>query len=113
MGDTQEKAAGSVAITPQVEEVLKRIGTNSKVDGLVVINNEGIPIKSTLDSTSTVQYSAEVSALAERAKGMVRDLDPTNHLTFVRVASKKHELLVAPDAEYILIVLQRNKRGDE
>ena len=39
MGDTQEKATGSVAITPQVEEVLKRIGTNSKVDGLVVINN--------------------------------------------------------------------------
>ena len=26
-----------------------------KVDGVVVINNEGIPIKSTLDSTSTVQ----------------------------------------------------------
>ena len=26
-----------------------------KVDGVVVINNEGIPIKSTMDSTSTVQ----------------------------------------------------------
>ena len=35
--------------------MLKRIGSNSKVDGLVVVNNEGIPIKSTLDSTSTVQ----------------------------------------------------------
>ena len=28
-----------------------------KVDGVVVINNEGIPIKSTLDSTSTVQVN--------------------------------------------------------
>ena len=53
---------------------MKRIGTNTKVkandtmnhiltaldivdkvDGVVVINNEGIPIKSTMDSTSTVQ----------------------------------------------------------
>ena len=77
-----------------------------------MVNNEGIPIKSTLDSTSTVQvkidlintyknininknvfqYSAEVSQLAERAKCLVRDLDPTNELTFVRIASKKHEV---------------------
>jgi hypothetical protein len=28
-----------------------------QVEGVVVINNEGIPIKSTLDSTSTVQVS--------------------------------------------------------
>ena len=38
------------------------------------------------------QYSAEVSQLAERAKCLVRDLDPTNELTFVRIASKKHEV---------------------
>ena len=78
-----------------------------QVEGVVVVNNEGIPIKSTLDSTSTVQvsltqthlmydiflqYSAEVSQLAERAKCLVRDLDPTNELTFVRIASKKHEV---------------------
>ena len=88
MGD-QDKSGGSVSLTPQVEDVLKRICSNSKVEGVVVVNNEGIPIKSTLDSTSTVQYSAEVSQLAERAKCLVRDLDPTNELTFVRIASRK------------------------
>ena len=51
-----------------------------------------------------------MSQLAERAKCLVRDLDPTNELTFVRIASKKHEVLVAPDLDYILIVLQRAKR---
>ena len=40
----------------------------------------------------------------------MRDLDPTNELTFVRIASKKHEVLVAPDLEYILIVLQRSRK---
>ena len=54
MGD-QDKSGGSVSLTPQVEDVLKRICSNSKVEGVVVVNNEGIPIKSTLDSTSTVQ----------------------------------------------------------
>ena len=51
----QDKSGGSVSLTAQVEDVLKRICTNSKVEGVVVVNNEGIPIKSTLDSTSTVQ----------------------------------------------------------
>ena len=54
MGD-QDKSTGAVSLTAQVEDVLKRICTNSKVEGVVVVNNEGIPIKSTLDSTSTVQ----------------------------------------------------------
>jgi len=108
MGD-QERTS-QITITDPVEQILKRIGTNGKVEGLVVINNEGIPIKSTLDSTSTVQYSAEISQLAERAKCMVRDLDPTNSLTFVRIASRKHEVLVAPDLEYIMIVLQKTKK---
>ena len=35
------------------------------------------------------QYSAEVSQLADRAKCLVRDLDPTNELTFVRIASRQ------------------------
>jgi len=36
----------------------------------------------------------------------VRDLDPTNDLTFLRIRSKKHEIMVAPDKEFILIVVQ-------
>ena len=51
----QEKSGGAISLTPQLEDVLKRICSNSKVEGVVVVNNEGIPIKSTLDSTSTVQ----------------------------------------------------------
>lgn len=47
-----------------------------------------------------------VSSLATRAKSIIRDLDPTNELTYLRIKSKKHEVLVAPDEEYILIVVQ-------
>ena len=55
----QEKSGGAISLTPQLEDVLKRICSNSKVEGVVVVNNEGIPIKSTLDSTSTVQARRE------------------------------------------------------
>ena len=52
------------------------------------------------------QYSVLVSQLSERAKSIVRDLDPANELTYLRIRSKKHEVLVAPEDDFILIVVQ-------
>ena len=52
------------------------------------------------------QYSVLVSQLSERAKSIVRDLDPSNELTYLRIKSKKHEVLVAPEEDFILIVVQ-------
>lgn len=66
----------------------------------------GIPIKSTLDNTTSVQYAGLISQLSDKARSVVRDLDPTNDLTFLRIRSKKHEIMVAPDKEFILIVVQ-------
>ncbi len=33
-------------------------------------------------------------------------MDPTNELDYLRVSGKKHEIMVAPDSDYILIVIQ-------
>lgn len=66
----------------------------------------GIPIKSTLDNTTTVQYAGLISQLSDKARSVVRDLDATNDLTFLRIRSKKHEIMVAPDKEFLLIVIQ-------
>lgn len=55
-----------------------------------------MPIKSSLDNTTTVQYAALITQLCDKAKGAVRDLDPSNDLTFLRLRSKKHEIMVAP-----------------
>lgn len=66
----------------------------------------GIPIKSTMDNTTTVQYAGLISQLSDKARSVIRDLDPSNDLTFLRIRSKKHEIMVAPDKEFILIVVQ-------
>ncbi|XP_033255325.1 dynein light chain roadblock-type 2-like, partial [Drosophila miranda] len=88
------------------EETLKRIQSHKDVVGTIVVNNEGIPVKSTLDNTTTVQYAGLMSQLADKARSVVRDLDPSNDMTFLRVRSKKHEIMVAPDKDFILIVIQ-------
>jgi len=90
----------------EVEETMKRIQSHKGVVGTIVVNSEGIPIKTTLDNTTTVQYAGLISSLSDKARSVVRDLDPSNDLTFLRIRSKKHEIMVAPDKEFILIVIQ-------
>ncbi|KAG4070480.1 hypothetical protein HA402_005712 [Bradysia odoriphaga] len=93
-------------MSQEVEETLKRIAGHKGVVGTIVVNNEGIPVKSTLDNTTTVQYAGLMSQLADKARSAVRDLDPGNDLTFLRVRSKKHEIMVAPDKDFLLVVIQ-------
>ncbi|KAG0720881.1 Dynein light chain roadblock-type 2 [Chionoecetes opilio] len=98
--------ADQVNMSAEVEETLKRIQSHKGVVGVIVVNSEGIPIKSTLDNPTTIQYTGLISGLTDKARSVVRDLDPTNDLTFLRVRSKKHEIMIAPDKEYMLIVVQ-------
>jgi dynein light chain roadblock-type len=46
------------------------------------------------------------SKLALKAAGVVRTLDDGDELAFLRVRSKKHEIMIAPDKDYILVVVQ-------
>ncbi|KAK6185548.1 hypothetical protein SNE40_007756 [Patella caerulea] len=90
----------------EVEETLKRIQSHRGVQGTIVVNSEGIPIRTTLDNSTTVQYAGLIHQLAQKARSTVRELDPQNDLTFLRIRSKKNEIMCAPGNEYILLVIQ-------
>ncbi|XP_071311528.1 dynein light chain roadblock-type 1 [Agelaius tricolor] len=90
----------------EVEETLKRIQSQKGVQGIIVVNSEGIPIKSTIDNATTIQYAGLMHSFIMKARSTVRDIDPQNDLTFLRIRSKKNEIMVAPDKDYFLIVIQ-------
>ncbi|XP_023693588.1 dynein light chain roadblock-type 1-like [Brienomyrus brachyistius] len=90
----------------EVEETLKRIQTQKGVQGIIIVTAEGIPIRSTLDNASTVQYAGLIQQLVMKARVTVREMDPQNDLTFLRIRSKKNEIMIAPDKDYFLIVIQ-------
>jgi dynein light chain roadblock-type len=93
-----------------VEETFKRLQSHKGVIGVIIINSDGIAIRSTLDNDLTVQYAALMSQFTVKARGVVKNLDPDNELKFVRIRSKKHEIMVAPEfdktREYYLVVVQ-------
>ncbi|KAJ1481855.1 putative dynein light chain roadblock-type 2 [Baffinella frigidus] len=90
----------------EVEATLKRLEGQPGVQGLVIVNQDGIPIRTTFNQEKTVQYAGLITQLCAKARSAVRELDPQNDLTFLRVRSKKHEILVAPDKDYLLIIIQ-------
>ena len=49
-----------------------------------------------MDNATTVQYAGHIQQLTAKTRTTVRDLDPTNDLTLLRVRTTKHEIMVAP-----------------
>lgn len=41
-----------------------------------------------------------------KSRETVKQLDAANDLTYIRLRSKKHEIMVAPDKDYIMAVVQ-------
>ena len=80
-----------------MEDTLKRLQSHKGVQGVVIVNNDGVPIRSTLSDTGlTTQYAALITQLAQKSRSVVRELDSSNDLTFLRVRTLKHEIMIAP-----------------
>ena len=125
----------------EINEILKRIQETKSVIGTMVINHDGIAIKSSVDSTVTaqvsiklktlyicfvsgrillpsclwcnqhffpLQYSGLLSRFTQKAIQTVRAMDPANELNFLRVSSKNNEILIAPDENFTLVVMQES-----
>jgi dynein light chain roadblock-type len=67
--------------TSEVEETLKRLQGHKGVIGVVIVNQDGIPIRTTFDQAVTVQYAGLITQLCSKARSAVRELDPqvTSH----------------------------------
>jgi dynein light chain roadblock-type len=93
-------------MSSEVEETLKRVQSHKGVKGVLIMNSDGIPIRSNLSNEETETYCALVSQLSLKAAGVVRTLDESDELAFLRVRSKKYEIMIAPDKDYTLVVIQ-------
>ena len=80
----------------EIDEALKRIhSTNKSVIGTIVVDHDGVIIKSTLtESTEVAQtYGNTIAQIVERAKLALKEND---ELTFLKIRTKKHEFIVVP-----------------
>ncbi|UJG42930.1 MAG: roadblock/LC7 domain-containing protein [Candidatus Heimdallarchaeum endolithica] len=94
----------------QFEETLKKLESHPSVRGVIITSNDGLPISSTKNLSVEMRenVSALVASLVGRAKAVVSELEEGD-LNFFTLDTTKGEILVAPEQDYVLIVL-RNKQ---
>ncbi|KMZ87727.1 hypothetical protein PVMG_02480 [Plasmodium vivax Mauritania I] len=90
----------------EAEEILNRIKNHKGVVGILVVNSEGLVIKSTFDQQQSDLHASLLTQLSNKARDVIRELDPQNDINFLRLRSKKHEIMIAPDKDYTLVVVQ-------
>ena len=91
----------------EADETFKRLIACPGVQGIVVVNNEGIPIRSTFSHAQTTLYVGLIHGFTSKAKACIKEMDHQNDVTFLRLRSHKDEILVAPDKEFTMIVVQK------
>ncbi|XP_028408970.1 dynein light chain roadblock-type 2-like [Dendronephthya gigantea] len=86
---------------------LERLENDPTVIGVMVVGNDGYPIRSSLDSATTINYLENFGSLIELARYTVKNMDPSDELNFLRMRTKDYEVMIAPEKEYSLLVLQK------
>ena len=90
----------------EVGETLKWLQRQKGVWGIIGVNPEVIPIKSTVYNSTTTQPASLTLDFSLKVLSTVHETDPQNELTFLQIHSKKSEIMVAPDKDSFLIVIQ-------
>ncbi|KAI6660442.1 Dynein light chain roadblock-type 2-like [Oopsacas minuta] len=92
-------------------EIWDRIQLVPGVIGLFLVDSENIIVKSTLDNSTTAQYSTPLKPLIDLAMMTVRELNPINRMQTLRIATMNYEIMIYPEKCYFLIAIQQNKNA--
>ncbi|CAA90946.1 hypothetical protein GCK72_005665 [Caenorhabditis remanei] len=88
------------------EETIRRLQSEKGVVGIIVVDSAGRVIHSTIDSDATQSHTAFLQQLCEKTKTSIRELDSSNDLTFLRLRTKKNEIMIAPDKDHVIMVIK-------
>ncbi|MEX2751684.1 MAG: roadblock/LC7 domain-containing protein [Candidatus Freyarchaeota archaeon] len=87
------------------QKTLQQLQKHPGVKGVIVTNTEGLPISSTLSTEKTEIISAQVTSLVGKASKVIQELGEGT-LNFLTLDAGESELHIAPEQEYVLIVLR-------
>ncbi|XP_028909193.1 dynein light chain roadblock-type 2-like [Ornithorhynchus anatinus] len=104
--EAQAPPAPVPSATDETDEILRRIRGQKGVIGILIVDRYGIPLETTLCSYSSVEYAGYLQLLTRTAQSTVREIDPEDALTFLRLRTEKYEIIVSPDRGKLLVVLQ-------
>ncbi|XP_068144145.1 dynein light chain roadblock-type 2 [Drosophila tropicalis] len=89
-----------------VEEAFAQIQKKKNIRDILILNDRGHPIKSTMDHDAAVEFAGLFQALRGRLERGMQKIDAKDELVLMRVRTKSHEVLLTPDSKITVIVVQ-------
>ncbi|KAJ1834657.1 hypothetical protein IWW55_003663 [Coemansia sp. RSA 2706] len=89
-----------------IDETISRLESKKGVESVTVLTKDGRVIRTTATPEQGEVQAKLLSRLAADAAGIVEELEPQDELSFLRIRTKRHELMVALDRSYLLVVVQ-------
>ncbi len=89
-----------------IEETFNKVNTHKGIEGIILSDSEGVPIKSTFnEDEKTYFYTTSASMFVKKCRNVAKELIEED-LTFIRIRTKLNEIMIAPENDFIFIVVQ-------
>jgi predicted regulator of Ras-like GTPase activity (Roadblock/LC7/MglB family) len=95
-------------MSSEIDGIMKGVGNLTGVLGTMVMNANGLPIRTTFKDAETIHYAALISEFLRKARTVVEPL-MGNPIDIIRIRSQKNEIIIAPSdqkSDVILVVVQ-------
>ena len=93
-------------MSQKVEETLNRINTHQGVLGVLIVNDKGVAIRTTMNQEETIDTGSLITQFTTKAQAAIRNLHADEEIRFIRIRSREHEIMIAPDKDFTMIVIQ-------
>ena len=95
-------------MTAEIDHIMKGLGNQPGVLGTMVMNSNGLPIRTTFRDAEAVHYAALISELLRKSKSVLEPL-MGGQIDVIRIRSHKNEIIITPSdakSDIILVVVQ-------
>lgn len=89
-----------------VDEVFRQIQEKPDVTDIMVLNNKGNPVKTTMDYSTGIQYAGLYEILRDKVVMGLQKIDPNDELTMLRLRTRRNETIIVPDGKITIVVTQ-------
>ncbi|EDV31155.1 uncharacterized protein Dana_GF19684 [Drosophila ananassae] len=89
-----------------VQETFNRLTELPGVMGAILVDGSGTVLRSNVNESASQVYANRLVQLVTMSRDLVRDVEPSDDLAYVRLRTRKQELMVATESQHTIIVIQ-------
>ncbi|KAG0152282.1 hypothetical protein CROQUDRAFT_667189 [Cronartium quercuum f. sp. fusiforme G11] len=107
------QSSASITAPPEVEATIQRLSQHKNVRAVIILNKDGVVIRSAgpiLQGSDGLvvlrRYASEARKMVEATSKSIEGMEVDDQLRLLRIRTRLHELLITPDPNFILVVVQ-------